>query len=157
MTRALLRILPAILAVVPRVLVACQCGDRPTTQEAAARAEVIFAGEVSRIDATEVDLHVGGSLVRASVKEVTLTARRRWKGEVKHEMKIVVGASNCDYPSFSVGETYLVYGGASTFLPDRLGASRCSRTDLYRHAKEDLSVLGRGVTVSSAPLGEPKH
>jgi hypothetical protein len=147
---------PLILAAAPRPLVACQCGDRPTLAEATARAQVIFAGEVFRVDSTEVDLRIGDSSVRTPVKEVTLIARRRWKGEVEHEMKLIVGASNCDYPFFKVGETYLVYGGASSFLPSRLGASRCSRTDYFRHAKEDVSGLGRGAPVVSTS-GEMKH
>lgn len=152
MTRRVLLILPLVIATFwPRVLSSCQCGEKPTAKEALAQSEVIFAGEVSRIEETQVRVRMGDSLEWASVKEVTLLARRRWKGKVEPEMKLVIGVTDCDYPLFAVGGVYLVYCGSSSFLPDRLTASRCGRTDYFRVAKSDLAVLGRGSAVVHTP------
>lgn len=112
---------------------ACSCMMQ-TLEEGIAQSEAIFEGTVTKIAPKSV--HQFPSL------EVTLAAKRAWKG-IDREEVLVITASNsaaCGY-QFAEGSTYLVY--AYREKADPLRVSLCSLTKPIDQAKADLEHLGK--------------
>ena len=84
-----------------------------------------------------------GTVIAAGPTGVTFKVDRIWKGDLLEEINI----SNMQVGGiiFQDGQSYLVYE-ADTDIPQR----RCNRTRKLIDAKEDLEVLGEGLSPSSA-------
>jgi hypothetical protein len=127
-----------VMSVLPRVALACQCGQRPTTAEAVAEASDVFAGTVLRAEKAEVSLPQDPTK-KVVVDRVVLRVQKRWKGSAAHELQIY-SLNNCAF-GFKEGVSYLVYA-SGRMSGGYLEASKCSRTQEYRAASEDLRELG---------------
>jgi len=117
---------------------------KQTLEDGVAQSRAIFEGTVSKIAPNAATEFRG--------LEVTLTAKRAWKG-VESEEVAVLTASNgavCGYP-FAEGSTYLVY--AYRKGTDPLRVSLCSLTKPIDQAKADLAHLGKP---TRAFAGAPK-
>ena len=133
---------PSLLTLIfclPRVALACQCGARRSVAEAVAEASDVVAGMVVRADQAKVHFTLSGSIKSAVVDRVVLRVQKRWKGTSARELQIY-SLSNCAF-GFQQGMSYLVYASGRP-SGGYLEASRCSRTQRCRTAREDLGELG---------------
>lgn len=112
---------------------ACSCMTQ-SLEDGASQAHAIFEGTVSKIAPNTTTQFRG--------LQVTLAARRAWKGVAREEVTIVTASNGavCGYP-FTEGQTYLVYAYRNG--TDPLRVSLCSLTKPIDKAKADLSHLGK--------------
>ena len=140
----------------PCIAPACECGPKPSTEEAYAAAARVFTGRILRVDTIEAVFDRGG--VRKQGYEVAFVVLHRWKGAGPDTIGITT-FTTCNrffYPP-TIGETFLVYSerwhdpaavrfvGGPYRTPTRLAApltaSECGRTAPVDSAQADLQWL----------------
>lgn len=136
----------------PLIAAACSCAYMPPIEEQVARSDVIFAGEVLKVE------QLRGSWTVQVLFEVSDI----WKGTNASQVMIYTGSSgaDCGY-EFRVGQHYLVYAQESQFYSsdEQLVTTICDRTRLLVTADEDLAALGEStlptkyVDLTKQPLG----
>lgn len=121
-----------------------QCNEEKASANLTRFASV-FSGRV-----VEVDSFLGNSYAKFQIDRV-------WKGAMVKEAQLLIPIrSDVSKPlSFKEGESYLVYALTS----DDEGiysTSECTRTRKLADAKEDLDVLGEGLSPDVAPPAVPR-
>jgi hypothetical protein len=112
---------------------ACSC-MKQSLEDGIAQSQAIFEGTVTKI--------VPNTTTQFRGLEVTLTAKRVWKGVESEEVSVLTASNGavCGYP-FAEDSTYLVYGYRKG--TDPLRVSLCSLTKPIDQAKADLAHLGK--------------
>lgn len=115
---------------------ACSC-MKQSLQDGMTQSQAIFEGTVTKI-APNLATEFRGL-------EVTLIAKRAWKGVTSEEVRVITASNGavCGYP-FAEGSTYLVYAYRNGREPLRV--SLCSLTKPIDQAKADLGHLGKATT-----------
>jgi hypothetical protein len=120
---------------------ACQCRREALDTEEKFR--VAVAKEFRASDAVFI-----GEVIEQQRSKIKFRVEQVWKGKISDNAIIIthnwddgdVGAiDSCAYP-FDVGIKYLIYARKSA---DELGASKCSRTQLFEKAGRDINELER--------------
>lgn len=124
----------------------CLCGQNRTVKESLARADVVFSGQVEKIEAAPAEQ--AGPKHEWAGRKVTLRVAEFWKGRPGMTIDIYTAASTneCGY-AFERGQRYLVYADKVTEQGQATGkfsTTRCDRTRPLAGAKDDLRELGRG-------------
>jgi hypothetical protein len=115
---------------------ACSCIGPGPSSAAFKRADLVFAGAVTRVDGLS-RINADGS-VRVGLPTVTsFSVAKVFKGAPVLELSITGEGNNCDIP-FGPGETWVVY--ASTH-DGRVTAGKCTRTRVRAEAAQDLAYL----------------
>jgi len=132
----------------------CSCVDySPPIAESVKRADVVFAGEVTKLevlpswwadtgdrDAGLLESDPGEPPIR--VARVTFAVGKVWKGVREATLVVRTFFDCCICGSrFDIGEAYVVYGYRSP-SGDQLWTNICTRTKELRLAAEDLDGLG---------------
>ncbi len=127
-----------------RSAAACTCILNPPPQEALARTDAVFAGQV-------VDLRfVAGE--HFPELRVTLRVVRVFKGDVGEVVEVGTARDGaaCGF-HFEAGQGYLVYADVREGKP--LGVSLCSRTARLQDAAADLEAFGApGLIIEEEPV-----
>ena len=116
---------------------ACSCVSQNHPCEAAWKVDAVFVAQV---------LDVIPDPARRRPTRIRVRVLETFRGEPPNDAILTTSAElgNCGYDGFSVGETYLVYAGARSYLDgtsSRLDVSLCSRTRRISEAAEDLAYL----------------
>jgi len=120
---------------------ACQC--RREALDTEERFRVSVSKEFRASDAVFI-----GEVIKQQRSQIKFKVEQVWKGRLSDNVVITthnwddgdVGAiDSCAYP-FAVGSKYLIYARKSA---DELGASKCSRTQLFEKAERDINELER--------------
>ncbi len=139
-------------------VLACSCAGPGLPHEQFASANVVFKGEVLRVNDRWNVFRKAWTYVlllmdrQPSEKhygfEVQFEVSRMWRGPGTSKLRIFTGrgGGDCGYP-FKVGERYLVYAYGNT--NEGWYADICSRTRVATGAAEDLAYLD---TLGELPL-----
>ena len=140
----------------PCIAPACECGPKPSTEEAYAAAARVFTGRILRVDTIEAVFDSGA--VRKQGYEVSFAVLHGWKGAGRDTIGITT-FNTCArfFYDPTIGDTFLVYaerwrdpthvrfvGGhyaAPTRPAEPLTASECGRTSPVDSAQADLQWL----------------
>jgi len=126
---------------------ACTCDVPGSPTEELLAADLVFAGEVVRIDSTTAGLF--------AELAVYLRVLRVWKGadSLKVNLRTAASSAACGYP-FQIGAQYLVYAYQSQ-ADGSFGTGLCTRNSLLSAAEKDLTELGAGRVVAVEEAGLP--
>jgi hypothetical protein len=119
---------------------ACQCGQKPSTEEALAQAQVVVAGVVTAIKQVPVTYTGVAGPHSDTLRRFTVKVQKRWKGSAESEL-YVFEVSNCAY-QFTVGHAYLVFASPAFGTAAPLEATICLPNKPYGKASPELAVLG---------------
>jgi hypothetical protein len=116
-----------------RGVVACQCVDRPSIEQALKRSDVVAIGRVLQVTpATDVVVE-GVRLKAASI--AVMEVEQSWKG-ARRRVDLVFGFSDCDYSDFRAGQRYLFFAVSSVpglgKLASAVWAPRCWPTQPWQ-------------------------
>ena len=87
-------------------LFGCQCADRPTMAEAAARADIVVLA--TPVATRELSSLTVGTVALERVSETTLRVSRSWKGEETF-LRVLSGFGDCEYRPFTMGTPHIVF------------------------------------------------
>lgn len=137
-TRRRLGLAFALALLWPRAALSCQCGEDLSIADAAAAAQLVFAGRV--IETWPVAIRVGGL---ASIgMQATFAVDSRWQGDVGEQVVLLHTGSTCDY-HFRRGESYLVFARRGPSSGEDWSSSICSGTrPLLNVSRADYGALG---------------
>ncbi|OHA86318.1 MAG: hypothetical protein A3A90_01880 [Candidatus Zambryskibacteria bacterium RIFCSPLOWO2_01_FULL_35_19] len=151
-----------ITLLIPVNVMACSCGPS-TVQENVKWADVIFAGEATKVEYIEAD---SDALDEPRII-VTFTVSQFWKGDVRKTIILhtTYNKYSCGGYYFEESQKFIVYAkkylaedwlgsgrpklsGITYPKPDELvlGTVLCTRTNFLARADEDIKMLGRGET-----------
>jgi len=136
------------LVVSPSTVYACSCVANYSQEQAFEDAEAVFVGRALDIGEHHNTLRqLFSNDVAPSYRTVEFHVTERWKGIEKNVVTVATGfgGGDCGF-LFAEGETYLVYAHGGDFYGQELATGICSRTEVLRHAEEDIVALGSGGT-----------
>jgi hypothetical protein len=118
---------------------ACSCVPPGTPEQELKEADVVFSGEVIKIEEGKLGWLSANS---SSPVSVTLEVKEAWKGveENRVVIKTEQHSASCGY-EFEKDKEYIVYAEKQG---NDWHVSLCSRTNILAEAGEDLKVLGEG-------------
>ena len=133
----------------------CSCADTQSVADALKTADVVFTGEVTKLEVLpswwqDVDGRPDPELLESDpgedpirVVKVTFAVGKSWKG-VSEPVAVIRTFFECCVcgSAFGVGQAYLVYGYRVPSTGGSLWTNICTRTKELRLASEDLDGLG---------------
>jgi len=132
----------------PNIAHACSCVADTSQEEDFENAEAVFIGRVLSIEehrgfAQQLLRTLPFIERRPSYRTITFHVTERWKGIDANLVTAATGfgGGDCGY-YFAEGETYLVYAHDGDFYGEKLATGICSRTEVLRHADEEITALG---------------
>lgn len=131
----------------PADLQACQCGKKPSTREATATSDVVFAGTVTSLRPLLARVSESPAVDRRPNQDVEFKVLRAWQGIGSSDFKIKLAQNSCTF-SFTSGQTYLVFARRENPESPEFFVSICTPTKLLSTAQADLKELGPSKTFS---------
>ncbi|MEX2437432.1 MAG: hypothetical protein WD509_02555 [Candidatus Paceibacterota bacterium] len=127
---------------------ACSCVANYSQEQAYEDAEAVFVGRVLGIQEHRNTLRqIFSNGINPSYRAVEFHVTDRWKGIEKNLVTVATGfgGGDCGF-HFAEGEQYLVYAYDGSFHGKELETGICQRTEVLRHAEDDIVMLGPGNT-----------
>jgi hypothetical protein len=144
-------IFSGVLIVSPSTVYACSCVANYSQEQAFEDAEAVFVGRALDIGEHHNTLRqLFSNDVAPSYRTMEFHVTERWKGIEKNLVTVATGfgGGDCGF-HFAEGERYLVYAYDGNFYGEELATGICSRTEVVRHAEDDLMLLGSGNSLFS--------
>lgn len=132
------------MVLAPHSVLACSCVADYAQEKAFEDAEAVFVGRVLSIEKHRNTLRqLFTDDIAPSYRTVEFWVTEQWKGIDKNVVTVATGfgGGDCGF-YFAEGEQYLVYAHDGGFYGEKLATGICSRTEVLRHADEEITALG---------------